>query len=159
MTARMLTLLAALLPLCAAAADPVAGDWEVAGGGAELRFTAGNADGRIDIVWLDGDDLSVPEGTVLGYAWPAGEGRYDCRTVTDPRGSDTRRNGTSRFIASIDAGKPWYMHLRGYEKGLRFDLRALLPYRLRHSVKMTDTRPADADVAVRTDCSPVYIEL
>ena len=60
--------------LSVVARDPVEGEWRVNGGGPVLLLRQAHDDaGRIEIVWVDGPDVSVRGGSVVGYAVPAPE--------------------------------------------------------------------------------------
>ena len=140
--------------------QPVEGDWQVNGGGATLRFEPSRGDeGRLNIVWLDGPDLAIEPGTIIGSAIVTSQpGVYDCAVDTDPRGKGDRRH-YARFVVKLDADTGDSFTFAPYEQGVRFQLQALLPYWWRRPVKQVDTRPAGLDGARRVGAPKQFVEL
>lgn len=146
--------------LSAFAASPVEGDWQVNGDGARLRFSParGKAD-SFDIIWLDGPDLTIDPGTVVGTAVATPQtGVYDCAVDTDPRGKSDRKH-YARFVIRLDADTGDAFTFAPYEQGIRFQLQALLPYWYRRPVKSVDTRPSGLDGARRVGAPRPFVEL
>ena len=142
------------------AASPLEGDWQILADGASLRFVeAPGLPGSFDILWLDGPDLSIPPGTVIGSATASpSTGTYDCRVKSDPRGKGDKKNYV-RFTITIDAETADSFTLHPYEQGTKIAWQALLPYWWRRPVRTTDTRPSRIDGALRIGAPKPYVEL
>lgn len=155
-TAAVITALAATLT--SAAGHPIEGDWQVLGGGPELRISADTAhEGRLSIIWLDGDDMSVPTGTEAGYALPtAREGVYDCFAYRDMRGEMGREGGKIHFVARMEAGDTDSFVIEPYDRKIVFNLRMLLPVWYRRAIDVVDDRPQGLDGARRCGARPAH---
>lgn len=143
--------------LTSAAADALQGRWRIHGGGATLDFvTTAGSDGGIDIVWYDGPDLSIPQGTVIGHAVPgARTGEYDCHISTDPRRPGSASKHAADFRIRLTDGDN--MAFEAYRRTRRVSLWRWLPYLFRVTVVSEDNRPADLDGASRVDATPRFI--
>jgi len=157
--------LAAVLTAFAACASamaqrPVEGDWQVLGGGPELRICAEAGSDRLSIQWLDGEDMSVPEGREVGYMLPtAADGVYDCYAYTDLRGDMGRKGGPVHFVARMDRSDADSFVIEPYDRKIVFNLRMLLPRWFRRTVDAVDSRPQGLDGARRIGSRPQYTEL
>lgn len=152
--------LAALIMACAAAmaASPLDGRWQVNDGGPVLRFE--QRQGRYAILWVDGPDLSIDEGTEIGFAVAtANPGVFDCTAYRDPRGAKGNSGGRVQFMLEINAERPDIMTFKPYERKVSFNLRVLLPRWYRQSVNIVDSRPKSADGARRCDLIPEFTTL
>ena len=149
-----------VLFVCSRAASPLQGDWQMNGGGALLRFApAAGSQADLDIVWLDGPALDIPEGTVIGSAVASPEaGVYDCRVDFDPRGRGDRRKYV-RFVIRIDKKTSDSFTITPYEQKTRVSLHALLPYWWRRPLRTVDTRPGGLDGARRVGAPKQFVEL
>ena len=142
------------------ATEPVEGDWQVNGGGATLRFApTRGSDTMLDIIWLDGPDLSIEPGTVVGTATAAAQpGVYDCAVEIDPRGkSDKKRY--ARFVVRLDSDTGDAFTFAPYEQGIKFQLQSLLPYWWRRPIRQVDNRPSGLDGARRIGAPKPFVEL
>lgn len=148
------------LGLPAFAASPIEGDWQVYGGGAALRFAPSRgAAGSFDIIWLDGPELSIEPGTVVGKALEtATPGVYDCRVERDPRGKADKHR-YANFVVRLDADTGDSFTFAPYEQRTKFSIQALLPYWWRRSFKKVDSRPSNLDGARRIGAPKPYVEL
>lgn len=154
---RAVTLITVLAATAAAyAGQPIEGNWQVLGGGPGLRISADPArEGRLRITWLDGDDLSLPEGTEVGYAVPtARDGVYDCYACRDPRGDTGREGGKVHFVARMDEGDTDSFVIEPYDRKVVFNLRMLLPLWYRRAIDIVDERPDGLDGARRIGSRP-----
>lgn len=163
MSRSLLTLIACAFALCCGAREPIEGEWRVNGGGPILLFKASESDaGRIDIVWVDGDEDNVSPGTVVGYAVASPRaGVYDC-TGIDPRSDKGRKGADARnteFVAKLDSDHGDTLEFDTYERSRTVDVRRLLPWWLRLRIKNKDTRPHGLDGARRTDAPPAFVVL
>lgn len=142
------------------AASPLEGDWQMYGAGARLRFCERpGAQGILDIVWLDGPDLSIAPGTVVGQAVQApAPGTFDCSVDMDPRGSADRKR-YARFVVRLDPTTADSFTFAPYEQGVKFSIQGLLPYWWRRPLKSVDTRPSNLDGARRVGAPKPYVEL
>lgn len=145
------------------ARDPVEGEWRVNGGGPVLLLRQAHDDAdRIEIVWVDGPDVSVRRGSVVGYAVPAPEaGVYDCVGL-DPRSSKGRKGAkaqNSEFVIRMDREYGHTLIFEPYKRSKSVDVYRFFPWWLRVRVKTTDTRPKGLDGARRTDAPPPFIVL
>lgn len=158
-TAAAITALAATFT--SAARHPIEGDWQVLGGGPELRITSDTGrDDRLLIIWLDGDDLSLPEGIEAGYMIPSARaGVYDCFAYSDLRGDTGREGGKVHFVARMDAGDPDSFVIEPYDRKIVFNLRMLLPVWYRRAIDVVDERPQGLDGARRTGTRPAHTGL
>lgn len=153
------------IAICAAlgchAADPIEGQWQVCDGGPILSFNpSADTPGVLDIVWIDGADMSIPAGTVLGTAVATPTpGLYDCTAWTDPRGKRTRKRGKVTFTIKLESKLADTFVFEGYERGTKFQLSKLLPFWYRRPIKQVDTRPKGLDGARRIDAPEAYLEL
>ena len=71
------------------AADPAAGMWQVSDGGPVIELAeSADTPGRLDILWVDGADMSIAPGTQLGSATATPTpGLYDCSADRPARGN------------------------------------------------------------------------
>ena len=154
---RAVILITALAATAAArGGQPIEGDWQVLGGGPELRISADtDGDGRLRIIWLDGGDMSLPEGTEMGYAVPtARDGVYDCYAYSDLRGEPGREGGKVHFVARMDEGDTDSFVIEPYDRKIVFNLRMLLPLWYRRAIDVVDERPRGLDGARRIGSRP-----
>ncbi len=144
--------------LAAHAGHPIEGDWQVLGGGPELRISAdAGRDDRLTILWIDGDDLSIPEGLEVGYAMPtARAGVYDCFAYRDVRGDMGREGGKVHFVARMEEGDTDSFVIEPYDRKIVFNLRMLLPIWYRRAVDVVDERPQGLDGARRIGTRPLH---
>lgn len=147
-------IMTAMATCCTAAAQwPIEGDWQVTGGGPELRISAVPGSDRLSIIWLDGDDLSVPEGREVGYAMPAiTDGVYDCFAYSDIRGDKGRESGHIHFVARMKDADSFV--IEAYDRKIVFNLRMLLPLWYRRAINVVDERPQGLDGARRIGARP-----
>lgn len=160
---RLSLLIPALLVASSAmATQPLEGEWQVNDDGPLLSIVAspGSPD-RLSIVWIDGPDLGIAEGTEVGMATPSvTPGLYDCTAWKDPRGDKGRKKGKVHFAIRLDSASADSFVFEGYEKKKVFRLNALLPYWTRRTfIKNIDTRPERLDGARRSGALPQYVEL
>lgn len=151
---------AAAWSLAAHASWPISGDWQITGSDATLRFSEspGSA-GHFDIIWLDGPELSIAPGTVIGHAEATpSPGVYDCSVATDPRGTSDKSR-YARFVVKLDAETADSFTFAPYRQGMKFSVQALLPYWWRRSLRQVDTRPGGLDGARRVGAPKPYVEL
>lgn len=143
------------------ASNPIEGDWQVNDNGPTIRFEKQTNSTNFNIIWLDGSDLSILPGTVIGEAVPTTDSAtYDCTAQTDPRGDNARKKGTVRFVIKIDGSNGDTFTFESYDRKTVFKLNALLPYwRLRHAISQVNTRPKQLDGARKCDAPPPYLEL
>jgi len=143
------------------AADPLEGQWQVSDGGPVLGLRpAADSPGALDIVWIDGADMSIPAGTVLGTAVVTPTpGLYDCTAWSDPRGRRGRKRGKVTFTIRLEPKLADSFVFEGYERGTKFQLSKLLPFWYRRPLKQVDTRPKGLDGARRVNAPGAYLEL
>lgn len=150
--------LAASLP--AVAADPLAGRWQVNGRGAVIEFSeAPGAPGLLDVTYVDGPDLAMEPGTVIGTATPApAPGTYDCRLYRDPRSTARRGRAASvTFTIAIDRDNGDAITFTFYSNRTRVSLWRWLPYLFRISVVRQNNTPPGLDGARRVGAPPRFI--
>lgn len=157
---RPLLLIAALAAAVhAPAALPLEGMWQVNGYGPLLRIEhSGGSQGVLNVIWVDGADMSVPEGTVIGTATASPvAGLYDCIVSRDPlRVKDTKdRKATFAIRMADDAGS---FTMEAYDKNVRFNPLRLLPYWYRNPFIPVDERPGQLDGAVRAGAPKTFLE-
>lgn len=157
---RLLFALWILATFSAFSASPIEGEWQVYGDGARLRFAASRGTESVfDIIWIDGPDLTVLPGTVVGSASETPSvGVYDCKVATDPRGKADKKR-YARFVIKIDADTGDSFTFAPYEQGVKFVFQALLPYWWRRPIKSVDTRPSNLDGARRVNAPKPFVEL
>ena len=149
-----------LSTLAAVAEGPVDGDWRVTDGPVISFRADALVPGAYDIVWLDGERLDLAPGTAIGRAVASPTpGLYDCTVSIDPRGANSRKKRSARFTVRVDADDPDTFYFQGYDKGMRFNLFALLPYWYRRPVRQIDNRPERLDGGRRVGAPDQYIEL
>lgn len=141
-------------------ASPLIGDWQLNGGGATIRFVqAPGTTDTFDIIWIDGPDMSIDPGTVIGSATASTAiGVFDCRVSTDPRGAGDKKN-YARFLIKLDSDAADNLSFSPYEQRIKFSIQALLPYWWRRSIREVNTRPANLDGARRVGAPKPYVEL
>lgn len=151
----------AVAALCAAAADPVEGLWKFNGDGATVRIVPStDASGRLQMVWVDGPDMSVEPGHVVAFITPgARAGVYDCVVSDDPRRTRHGHGGKKTFIMHLDADHASRLTFEAYSRSRRISLWRMLPYLFRVSVGPAPKAPADLEGAVRLDGPPQFIVL
>lgn len=156
----LIFLFAMLCPIHLRAEAPIVGDWLMTDGGARIRFApARGGAGSFDIIWLDGPDLTILPGEIIGSAASTPRpGVYDCKVSTDPRGPSDKKN-YARFVIKIDSDTGDAFSFEPYEQTVRFRIRALLPYWWRRPIKEIDSRPAGLDGATRVGAPKPYVEL
>lgn len=143
------------------AADPLEGHWQVNDGGPLISISpSADTAGTLDILWIDGADMSVAPGTVLGTAIVTPTpGLYDCTAWTDPRGRSGRKRGKAVFTIRLEPKLADSFTIEGYERGVKLQLSRLLPFWYRRPVKNVDTRPKGLDGARRVNAPDAYLEL
>lgn len=161
---RLIAILTALTLYATAAhaADPLEGLWRVNGGGAVLEFAPepGNS-GRLTIAYIDGPDMSIIPGTVIGNAIPAGNpGKYDCRMSTDPR-PDRRhgRNDNLAFTIEFSDENADAISLVYYRHKGRVSLARWIPYLFRVTYRPAPEGAGAPDGARREGAPPQFIVL
>lgn len=147
--------------LCCHAADPIEGRWQVSDGGPILCFSpSDDTPGTLNIVWIDGADMSIPSGTVLGTAVATPTpGLYDCTAWSDPRGKRGRKRGKVTFTIRLEPKLADSFVFEGYERGTKFQLSKLLPFWYRRPIKHVDTRPKGLDGGRRINAPGAYLVL
>lgn len=162
MIRRFILLMLVCSPMaCRAASDPVEGLWRIIGSSLLVRVVAVEDDtDRFEIVWEDGDDLSVVPGTVVGTVRRTPRIRvYDCQSSLDPSKGGKKNYGAAHFVIRIDK-EAVNMTFEPYEQSTTIDVRRVLPWWLRRiSVRKTDTRPKGLDGARRVGAPPLYLSL
>lgn len=125
--------------------DPLCGLWRMGTDGATVAILPVNASrGRFDIFLIDSPDLSAIPGRQIGSVVTTGSAAtYDAEFV----GAGKFRNKRQRFIITL--GDDGHLSLRPYKKGKKISLWRWLPYLYRFTVSDIDTRPTNADGAVR----------
>lgn len=153
-------LMAAMIWLTAAAADPIVGRWQVNAGGAvfDIKPLPGNSEALV-MLWVDGPDFSLEPGTEIGRLYPsATPGSYDCRAATDPRRAGIRKR-TADFVITFSDTDPNTLILRAYHRRKRVSLWRWIPYFFRITIIQDSNRPEDLEGARRIDSPPRTIEL
>lgn len=143
------------------AADPAAGMWQVSDGGPVIELAeSADTPGRLDILWVDGADMSIAPGTQLGSATATPTpGLYDCSAWIDPRGETGRKRGKAQFTIRLDSKLADSFVFEGYQRGTVLRLSRLLPFWYRRPVQQVDTRPKGLDGARRIHSHKSYLEL
>lgn len=142
-------------------ADPVEGLWRVSANGPLLRIAADNSStDALNIIWEDGEQLSIVPGTVIGYAVPSPrKGVYDCHTSLVPAGKKKGSKSETHFVIRLLKGAN-DIAFEPYEQSIQVDVHRILPWWLRRiSVKKTDTRPQGLDGARRVGAPPRNLDL
>ncbi len=135
---------------------PIEGVWEMTDGGATVAITANTGTQRhvttdFLIIYVNGPELSIPRGSVIGRAIPgSSKGIYDAEIYTDVStsadGSPTLAKPRT-FTLTINADSR--LALQHYEKGVKVNAWRLVPYILRYSLRRVNQRPANIDGMVR----------
>ena len=93
-------------------------------------------------------DLSIKPGTVIGTLTLSGkDGLYDLKLARSFRRDGTPSRYAHMAVKVNDTGD--IFHFISYRRGLRVDLRRLIPYLFRVSVTSSDTRPEGLNGAHR----------
>lgn len=125
--------------------DPVCGIWQLGGDGAQIAIVNRTGEkSKFDIYLIDSPDMSVIPGAVIGLLSATGKlGTYDAQFYS-VKGPLKR---TMRYIVSL--GNDGRMQFDSYKKGKSVALWRWIPYLYRISVTDRNTRPSNADGAVR----------
>lgn len=138
--------------------DPLCGLWRMGTDGATVAILPVNASrGRFDIFLIDSPDLSAIPGRLIGNAVSTGSAAtYDAEFA----GAGKFHNRRQRFIITL--GDDGHLHFKPYKKGKKISLWRWLPYLYRFTITDIDTRPTNADGAVRvyppvTNSEPIVL--
>ncbi|MDE6288769.1 MAG: hypothetical protein K2M00_08310 [Muribaculaceae bacterium] len=152
-----------MLPWAVAfSADPLTGRWQVNGDGAVFDIVeAPGIPGELQWRYVDGADLSITPGTVVGTARRgASPGLYDCRLNCDPhKKSGVPEGRTVAFTATLDATTGDNLVFHYYKHRRRISLWRVLPYLFRITVESSVEHPAGLEGARRADAPQQYIVL
>lgn len=143
------------------AADPLEGRWQVNGDGAlvDIVATAGTS-GVMEMRWVDGPDLSIEPGTVVGTITPSSTAKvYDCHALVDPRQSNVAKQRKVYFAIRFLGDSANDIGFEAYERRRRISLWRWIPYMFRVSLTKEASRPNELDGASRVTDYPDYIVL
>ncbi len=143
------------------AADPLVGRWQVNGGGAliDIVARAGN-DGSLAMLWIDGPDLSIPEGTEIAVIYPTHTiGTYDCRASSDPVRTANARTRDINFVIKFDENTNNSVGFHTYQRKRKISLWRWIPYLFRISLINESNRPNNLEGATRVTDIPRQITI
>ncbi len=163
----MRLLLAIIATLCLAfapaafAADPLEGRWQINGGGALVDIVASpGTDGSLAMLWVDGEDFSIPAGEQIATIYPAANaGTYDCSASTDPRNRGKKKGREVSFVIRFTNGSTDALEFEAYQSKRRVSLWRWIPYLFRVTVITKNNRPSDLEGARRVGAPQKFITL
>jgi len=125
--------------------DPICGIWQMGGDGATFAVIPRQGSSAVfDIVLVDSPDMSVLPGLIMGKAASTGKpGHYDAEF--DSSTGPVKRNRRCIIVLDNEGG----LTFNSYKKGKNISLWRWLPYLYRVTITDRNTRPANADGAVR----------
>lgn len=134
--------------------DPLCGLWRMGTDGATVAILPASASrGKFEIFLIDSPDLSAIPGRLIGNAATTGSAAtYDAEFAGDGKFHNKRQ----RFIITL--GDDGRLSLKPYKKGKKISLWKWLPYLYRFRISDINTRPTNADGAVRVYPPATYSE-
>ncbi len=154
----LIAMLLTLTAMCGArAACALEGRWAVEGGATFEVIASAGTTGALDIVWVDGADLTISPGTVVGTATPTADPAvYDGVFLTDPARGTARAQRHTFALRLTDADT---LAFERYNSSWRFSPWRLIPYLFRIGAERPDRPRELAPVARRCGANPSFLVL